>query len=192
MNRSVPNSVPPSLKICRIKHEKIMLSKKVEAKLNEQIQKEDYSSQLYLAMASWAENRGYEGITRWLYAQAEEERMHMLRLVRYVNERDGVALIPGLDQPPTDFGDVFKMFDMVLEHEKYISASINEIVAVCNEEKDFTTHNWVQWFVTEQIEEEASVKAIIDKLRLAGESNLYMFDQDIMSMREEEGEEEEG
>jgi len=169
-----------------------MLPKKVEAKLNEQIQKEDYSSQLYLAMASWAENRGYEGITEWLYAQAEEERMHMLRLVRYVNERDGVALIPGLDQPPTDFGNVFKMFDKVLEHEKFISASINEIVAVCNEEKDFTTHNWIQWFVNEQIEEEASAKAIIDRLKLAGENNLYLFDQDIMAMRGGGGGEAEG
>ena len=160
-----------------------MLSKKVEAVLNEQVQKEDYSSQLYLAMASWAENRGFAGITEWLYAQSEEERVHMLRLVRYINERDGVSVIPGMDQPPTDFGDVFKMFKKVLEHEQYISASINEIVAVCTAEKDFTTHNWVQWFVNEQIEEEASVRAILDKLKLAGESNLYQFDKDIMSMR---------
>jgi ferritin len=160
-----------------------MLSKKVESILNEQVQKEDYSSQLYLAMASWAENRGFAGITGWLYAQSEEERIHMLRLVRYINERDGVAIIQGMDQPPADYGDVFKMFKKVLEHEQYISASINEIVAVCTAEKDFTTLNWVQWFVNEQIEEEASVRAILDKLKLAGESHLYLFDQDIMSMR---------
>lgn len=164
-----------------------MLPKKVEAILNVQIQKEDYSSQLYLSMASWAENKGMAGVAEWLYAQAEEERMHMLKLVRYVNERAGVAVIPGLEQPPAEFGDVAKMFDKVLEHEQFISASINEIVAVCNQENDYTTHNWIQWFVTEQIEEEASVRAIIDKLNLVGKNNLYMFDRDIMSMRGEGG-----
>ena len=87
-----------------------MLSKKVQEILNLQIQKEDYSSQLYLSMASWAENKGYEGVSSWLYAQAEEERLHMLKLVRYVNERDGVAEIPGIETPPTDFGDVNVMF----------------------------------------------------------------------------------
>ena len=76
-----------------------MLTEKVEKILNEQILKEDYSSQLYLAMASWAENKGFEGVSNWLYAQAEEERMHMLKLVRYVNERDGKAQIPGIEIP---------------------------------------------------------------------------------------------
>jgi len=160
-----------------------MLPKKVEEILNVQIKKEDYSSQLYLSMASWAENQGFEGVSNWLYAQVEEERIHMLKLVKYVNERDGLAVIPGIDTPPTEFGDVFEMFDKVLAHEKYISGSINEIVAVCIAENDFTTQSYIQWFVTEQIEEEASVKAIIDKLKLLGKNNLYMFDRDIMSMR---------
>jgi ferritin len=160
-----------------------MLPKKVEEILNVQVEKEDYSSQLYLAMASWAENKGMEGVAGWLYAQSEEERLHMLKLVKYINERDGVAIIQGMETPPSDFKDVFSMFDQVLEHEKYISASINEIVAVCIAENDFTTQNWIQWFVNEQIEEEASVRAIIDRLNLVGKNNLYMFDRDIMSTR---------
>ncbi len=160
-----------------------MLSKKVEDILNAQIEKEDYSSQLYLAMASWVENQGLGGVAEWFYAQVEEERMHMLKFVKYINERDGKAVIPGLDKPPLEFGDIVSLFDVVLKHEQFITNSINEIVAVCIEEKDFTTHNWIQWFVTEQIEEEASVKAIIDKLKLLGENNLYMFDRDILSMR---------
>ncbi len=160
-----------------------MLPKKVEAILNVQIEREDYSAQLYLSMASWAENKGFEGVSNWLYAQAEEERIHLLKLIKYVNERDGVAVIPGIETPPADFGDIFEAFDKVLEHEKFISGSINEIVAVCIAENDFTTQNWIQWFVTEQIEEESSVKAIIDKLNLLGKNNLYMFDRDIMSMR---------
>ncbi|MEN8155980.1 MAG: ferritin [Bacteroidota bacterium] len=161
-----------------------MLPKKVEKVLNEQILKEDYSSQLYLSMASWAENQGYVGVSGWLYAQAEEERQHMLKFVKYVNDRDGKAVIPGIEKPPAAFGDVFGMFDKVLAHEKFISGSINEIVAVCIAENDYTTQNWIQWFVTEQVEEEASVKAIIDRLKLLGKNNLYMFDRDIMSMRD--------
>jgi ferritin len=160
-----------------------MLPKKVEEILNLQIEREDYSSQLYLSMASWAENNGFEGVSNWLYAQTEEERVHMLKLIKYVNDRDGIAAIPGIDTPPTDFGDVFTMFDKVLAHEQFISGSINEIIVVCISENDYTTQNWIQWFVTEQIEEEASVKAIIDKLNLLGKNNLYMFDRDIMSMR---------
>jgi len=167
-----------------------MLSEKVENILNVQIEKEDYSSQLYLAMASWAENQGMGGVAEWLYAQSDEERGHMLRIVKYVNERDGKALIPGMKQPPAGFEGLKKLFDDVLKHEQYITASINEIVGVCMEERDYTTLNWVQWFVDEQIEEEASVKAIIDKLNLVGDKNLYMFDRDIMSMRSEEGDEE--
>ncbi len=160
-----------------------MLPKKVEEILNVQIRKEDYSSQLYLSMASWAENKGFEGVSDWLFAQAEEERMHMLKLVKYINEREGKAVIPGIDTPPADFGDVAGMFEKVLAHEKYISGSINEIVSTCIAENDFTTQSFMQWFVTEQIEEEAGVRAILDKLNLLGKNNLYMFDRDIMSMR---------
>ena len=164
-----------------------MLSKKVEEILNVQVDKEAYSSHLYLAMASWAENKGLEGISDWLYGQADEERMHMLKLVKYINERDGQAKIAQVKEPPSEFGSVREVFEKVLEHERYVTASINEIVQVCIEENDHTTHNWVQWFVTEQIEEEASVKSILDKLKLAGDQ-LYMFDRDIMGMRSSGGE----
>ncbi len=160
-----------------------MLNKKVEKALVAQVEKEGYSSHLYLAMAGWAESKGMEGIAKWLYAQADEERMHMLKFILYVNERSGRAIIPGFDKPPVDFDGVKKMFEQVLEHEQYVSKSINDIVQVCLDEKDFTTHNWIQWFVQEQIEEEASARAILDKLNLVGDGNLYLFDRDIMGMR---------
>lgn len=164
-----------------------MLNKKVEKALVAQIEKEGYSSHLYLAMAGWAESKGMAGIAKWLYAQADEEREHMLKFIYYVNERGGRAIIPGFEQPPVDFDGVQKLFEQVLEHERYVSKSINDIVAVCLEEKDFTTHNWIQWFVEEQIEEEASAQTILDKLNLVGNGSLYMFDRDIMSMRSAEG-----
>ncbi len=159
-----------------------MLSKKVEDILNLQVDKEGYSSHLYLSMASWAETQGLSGIAEWLYAQSEEERVHMLKLVKYINERDGKAKIIAVKEPPADFGSVQEMFEKVLEHEQYVTASINEIVQVCVDENDYTTHNWVQWFVNEQIEEEASARNILDRLKLAG-NQLYLFDRDIMGMR---------
>lgn len=160
-----------------------MLTKNVEQILVAQILKEGHSSNLYLAMASWAEAEGLEGVSNWLYVQAEEERMHMLKLIHYVNDRGGRAVIPAFEKPESNFPNVKVLFEKVLEHEEYVTASINEIVAVCAAEKDFTTQNWIQWFVNEQIEEERSAKNILDKLKLLGENNLYMFDRDIMAMR---------
>jgi ferritin len=155
----------------------------VEKILNVQVEKESYSSHLYLAMASWAEAAGYEGIAQWLYVQADEERLHMLKFIHYINERGGNAVISAIKVPPAKFKDAMDVFQSVLKHEEFITASINEIVAVCNKEKDFTTLNFVQWFVAEQIQEEKSARAIIDKLKLVGKQNLYQFDKDIMVMR---------
>jgi len=160
-----------------------MFTQKVKDALNQQIGKESYSSALYLAMASWAEVKGYKGTSAWLYDQSEEERRHMLKIIRYVNERGGQSIIPDIDKPPVDYNDIHKLFRDVLEHEKMITDSINQIVGICIDEKDFTTHNWIQWFVNEQIEEEASVNNILDRLQLIGDGNLYLFDRDIMALR---------
>ena len=107
-----------------------MLNKKIETALIEQIEKEGYSSMLYLSMASWAESKGLQGIATWLYEQSDEERMHMLKLVAYVNERGGHAIISGFDKPPVTFDSIKKMFEQVYEHEKYVTSSINEIVEI--------------------------------------------------------------
>lgn len=161
-----------------------MLKEKVEKILVEQIGKESYSSNLYLSMASWAECNGFPGVAQWMYAQADEERMHMLKFVAYINERGGKAKIPAVDEPPFEFKSVTELFEKTMEHERYISDSINEIVGVCMDERDFPTHQWIQWFVNEQIEEEASVSTIIDKLRMLGDTgSLYHFDRDIIGMR---------
>lgn len=160
-----------------------MLKKKVEDICNRQVEREGYSSNLYLAMASWAENNGYSGIAEWLYAQSEEERMHMLKFIKYINERGGNSVIPAFKKPPLNYKNVEEMFHEVLKHEEFVTASINEIVALTFDEKDFNTHNFVQWFVTEQVEEESSVRTIIDKLKLVGKNNMYQFDRDIMKLR---------
>jgi ferritin len=160
-----------------------MLRKKVEDICNRQVEREGYSMNLYLAMASWAETNGLAGVAQWLYAQAEEEKLHMLKFVRYINERGSKAIIPAFKKPPVEFKNVEEMFKEVLKHEQFVTASINEIVDLTHAEKDFNTHNFVQWFVMEQVQEESSAQVILDKLRLVGKNNLYQFDRDIMSLR---------
>ncbi|MBK7132703.1 MAG: ferritin [Bacteroidales bacterium] len=160
-----------------------MLKKKIEDICNRQVEREGFSSNLYIAMASWAENNGFSGVAAWLYSQAEEERLHMMKFIKYINERGGKAVMPALKKPAADFKSVEDVFKEVLKHEEFVTASINEIVALTLDEKDFNTHNFLQWFVMEQVEEEASVRTILDKVRLVGKNNMYQFDRDIMSLR---------
>ena len=160
-----------------------MMKKKIEDILNRQIEREGFSSNLYLAMAVWAETSGFSGVASWLYAQAGEEHMHMLKFIKYVNERGGKALIPALGKPDSEYKNVEEVFREVLQHEEFVTESINEIVSLTLEEKDFNTHNFLQWFVLEQVEEEASVRNILDKVRLVGNNNMYQFDRDILSLR---------
>lgn len=161
-----------------------MLSKKVEKALNDQIRIEAESSQSYLSMASWAEIKGLEGISNFMYKHSDEERLHMLKLVKYVNERGGHAKISDLKAPKTEFGTFQKMFQELYEHEIFVSNSINELVHVTLQEKDYATHNFLQWYVAEQIEEEALARTILDKINLIGndKGGLYLFDRDVQQI----------
>lgn len=161
-----------------------MLSKKVEAALNEQIKMEGMSSNFYLAMASWAEENGYAGVSEFLYKHSDEERFHMLKLIKYMNERDSKVIIPAFEQPRSDYDGVKQLFQELYKHEAKVTQSIGELVGVCLDEKDFTTHNFLQWYVSEQLEEEALAKTIIDKIKLMGDdkSAWYHFDRDIASL----------
>lgn len=162
-----------------------MVSKKVEKALNNQIRLEAESSQYYLAMASWAETEGFNGVAEFLYKHSDEERMHMLKLVRYINERGGKALIPALKQPPVSFKTLRDIFENLLKHEINVSDEINGVVDICLKEKDYITHNFMQWYVSEQIEEEALARTILDKLNLIGndKGGLYLFDRDLVGIQ---------
>ncbi|PCJ89853.1 MAG: ferritin [Flavobacteriales bacterium] len=161
-----------------------MASKKIEKSLNDQVANEADSSQYYLAMASWAETQGLNGIAEFLYKHSDEERMHMLKLVRFINERGGHAIVPKLDQPPKTFNSIRTIFENLLTHEIRVTNEINGIVDQCLKEKDYTTHNFIQWFVSEQMEEEALARLILDKLNLIGDDKggLYLFDRDIATL----------
>ncbi|MBL4604196.1 MAG: ferritin [Flavobacteriaceae bacterium] len=158
-----------------------MLSKKIEDALNAQVTVEAESSQVYLAMASWAETLGFEGVATFMYAHSDEERQHMLKLVKFINERGGHAKVSELSAPPTEFGSFREMFENLFEHEVMVSSSINDLVDVTLQEKDYATHNFLQWYVSEQIEEEALARNILDKINLIGDDKggLYLFDNDV-------------
>jgi ferritin len=148
------------------------------------------SSQAYLEMASWAEIQpGLDGVTEFFYQQSNEERMHMLKLIRYINERGGFAVVPELKQPIITFQSLQRVFEEFLKHEIRVSESINELVGLALMEKDFATHNFLQWYVSEQIEEEHLARTLNDKLELVGDdkSGIYLFDRDIMLFRPKEG-----
>jgi len=167
-----------------------MLSKTMQEALNNQVRLEASSSQAYLAMASWAEIQpGLDGVAEYFFLQSEEERVHMLKLMRFVNERGGFAVVPVLQQPMITFKSLKNMFEDFLNGEIAVSNSINELVDLALKEKDYATHNFLQWYVSEQIEEEKSARILNEKLELIGEdkSGLYLFDRDIMATRQRAG-----
>jgi ferritin len=157
------------------------MNARVEEALNDQVYKESSSSQYYLAMASWAENQGLNGTAKFLFTQSDEERFHMLKLVKFINERGGKAIIPSLERPPVDFKSLENVFESLLSHEIAVTESINNLVDICLQEKDYTTQNFIQWYVSEQLEEEALARTVLDKLRLIGgdKGGMYMFDRDL-------------
>lgn len=168
-----------------------MIIKEIEKALNAQIKLEGMASLQYLAMSSWAETNGYNGAAKFFYRQAEEEREHMVKLMVFVNERGGKAEVPAFEKPKDDFESLNHLFQFFLEKERVVTNHVNEIVFNCLEVKDYTVHNFMQWYVAEQIEEESLATTLLDRLKIIGEDKggLYMFDRDIETfMPENEGE----
>ena len=157
----------------------------MQAALNEQVKIEAQSSQVYLAMASWTEIQpGIDNITSFFYNHSDEERMHMMKLIHFINDRGGFAVVPALEQPTLTYPSLKHAFSELLKHEIYVSESINKLVEIALNEKDYATHNFLQWYVAEQVEEEALARTMNDKLEMIGDekSGLYMFDRDILNV----------
>lgn len=157
------------------------LLEETEKLLNDQIKLEGVSSAIYLSMASWAEIKGFENSSSFLYDHAEEEKMHMMKIFRYVNEAGGHALHPEITGVPTDFESLRAIFEQVLEHEIVVTKSIHNLVDHCFNIKDFTTFQFLQWYVTEQREEETLARRILELFDIIGEDGLGMWtlDQEI-------------
>ena len=164
-----------------------MLSKTLEKALNDQVAMEASASYVYLAMASWMENEGFEGTAQFLYAQSDEERMHMMKMFHYVNDCGGHAQAPALQQPPLTFGSVLELFEAILAHEQKVTAAINNLVDISLQEKDYGTNQFLQWFVMEQHEEETLFRGVIDKIKLLGNDPKanYYIDKELGSMPSE-------
>ena len=159
----------------------MMISKKMEQALNKQIELEGYASFLYLSMASWCDKEGMDGCAAFMHRQSEEEKEHMLRIFHYISEVDGHALTPAIKQPPYEFESVKSLFEEVYAHEQRVTKAIHELVALSLEEKDHTTHHFLQWYIDEQKEEEALMRTILDKIKLIGNGpqSLYYIDMEV-------------
>ena len=161
-----------------------MLSDTLTKALNQQINLEFYSSNLYLQMSSWCINHGLDGCAKFFREHADEEKMHMQKLFDYVNETGSYAVIGRIQNAKSEFGSVVEIFEETYAHEQHITRQINELVSIAFKESDFSTFNFLQWYVAEQHEEEQLFKAILDKVELIGtEGNgLFFIDKEIETM----------
>lgn len=166
------------------------ISDAMEEALNEQMTREAYQAQVYLSYASWAEVSNFAGIADFLYKHMHEEREHMFKILKYINDRGGSTKIEAIKAPPANPNDIGDCLKRILKHEIDNSKQIDKIVELAHEERDWATFSFAQWFVKEQIEEESLVKGIIDKYSLASKevennANLYDLDKDLANASQE-------
>lgn len=155
-----------------------MLSKKMEKALNEQINAEFFSSYLYLSMSTYFESIGLPGAAQWMQAQAQEEWFHGMKFYGFVSERGGRVTLKAIAQPPTTWKSTLDVFENVLKHEQKVTGLINKLADMALDERDHATGIFLQWFISEQVEEEASAGAVIDKLKLIGDNTTGLFTLD--------------
>ncbi len=146
-----------------------MIGPKMQEALNRHVQHETFSSYLYVAMSAWCEAKAWKGFARWLRVQADEERQHAAKSLEYLLARGGEARLGPIDAPPFAWTNVNEVFEKVLAHERSVTAFVNDLYAVALQEKDTAAQIFLQWFVAEQVEEEARVLEIVDRLRMVGE-----------------------
>ena len=158
-----------------------MLSKKVQNALNDQLNKELVSSYLYLSLSSLLEEKNLSGMAAWMKAQAGEELGHAMKLYGYILERDGSVELKPVAVPEGSYKTPKDIFKAAYAHEQYITKSINKVFEISQTEKDFATNGFLQWFINEQVEEEASTKAVVDKLELVSDhpGGLFMMDREL-------------
>jgi ferritin len=160
------------------------LSKTLAAALNAQMTKEAHASQIYLSFASWADNRGFEGIANFLFRHAEEERNHMMKILEYILKRGAEVKVTAIPAPLENPTSVHNCFEKVFEQEVDNTKSIYKVVKMSLEEEDWATWNFMQWFVKEQIEEETLALDLLAKIKIAGaekagNDKLYTLDRDL-------------
>ena len=143
-----------------------MFTKKMESALNDQVNAELFSSYLYLSMSAWFIRKNLPGFAHWLYIQTQEEAAHAMLFFNHINERGGKAELKAIAQPEIEWDDPIKVFEAVLAHEQKVNGLIYNLVDIAIQEKDHATNNKLQWFVAEQVEEEANANEILEQLRI--------------------------
>jgi ferritin len=158
-----------------------MISKEIENALNEQINKEFYSAYLYLAMSAYCSKIGLPGFSNWMRHQYEEETIHVTKMYDYILGQGGQVQLKTIEQPPMEYGTPLEVFEQTLEHEQLVTGCIHKLMDLAVEERDYATQTFLQWYVTEQVEEESNVNDIIAPLRMVGEDKggLIMIDQQL-------------
>lgn len=158
-----------------------MIKKKILKAFNDQINAEMYSSYLYLSMESYFQSISLEGFAKWMRGQVQEELMHGMKMYDFVNERGGRVTLEAIDKPDSNWKSPLAAFEHVLKHEQHVTALIDDMVELAISEKDHASNIFLQWFVSEQVEEEASVGAVVDKLKLIKDNNsgLFMVDAEM-------------
>jgi ferritin len=152
-----------------------MINKRMQDAINEQIKFEIYSANLYLSMSAYIEGKNLKGIAHWLRVQYEEETFHALKLYDYLKNREGQVIIQSIDAPPSEFGTPLETFKKVLEHEQHVTAAINNLYKVAIEENDIAAQIFLQWYVNEQMEEEANASDVIGKMKLIGDRGVDLL-----------------
>ena len=158
-----------------------MLSNKMEAAINQQINAEMYSSYLYLSMATYFESISLGGFSNWMRQQAQEEMFHGMKMFDFVCERGGRVTLKAIDEPPSEWSSVLDVMENVLAHEQKVTGLINDLVNLALDERDHATNIFLQWFVSEQVEEEDTAGGLVDKLKLIGgdANGLFMLDTEL-------------
>lgn len=157
-----------------------MISQGIQQKLNDQINVEFYSAYIYLAMSAYASSQSLNGAAKWLHTQAEEEVTHAMKIYNFIIERDGIVELKEIKKPVQSFSDIKEVFEKAYAHERYVTSCINEITGAAVKENDFTTTAFLQWFLTEQIEEESNVKNIVEDLkRVESGEGLLLIDREL-------------
>ncbi len=156
-----------------------MITEKLQKAVNDQITAELWSSNLYLQMAFYFEKEGWDGFAHWMHKQSDEERNHAIMLANYLAKRGGEAKVNMVDVVPNGWGSVKEVFANVAEHERHVSRLIDDLVDVASAEKDKATQDFLWGFVREQVEEEATVDAIVNKIERCGESGLIFLDSEL-------------
>ncbi|MFO7902665.1 MAG: ferritin [Planctomycetota bacterium] len=155
-----------------------MFNARIQEAFNDQLNAELYSAYLYLSMSAYFDSQNLAGMASWMRIQAREELSHAMKFFDFINERDGRVVLRQLDVPKSKWDSALNVFEEALGHEEKVTASINHLVDLALTEKDHASNTFLQWFVTEQIEEESNAKSIVDKLKMVGDNPvaLYMVD----------------